>query len=88
MTNDHDTSQMIPGLELVPENQQSASPMREAVIATINALHADQLLQPRHAGLCQLALELPTPSPLAGALAEPRLQRWPPASCANAARAA
>lgn len=58
MTNDHETAQPLPGLELIPADQAAASPMRTAVVATINALQADGLLEPRHAGLCQLALEL------------------------------
>lgn len=32
--------------------------MRAAVVATLAALKEDQLLEPRHAGLCQLALIL------------------------------
>jgi hypothetical protein len=58
MTNDHDAAETIPGLELVPSDQAGVSPMRAAVIATIEALERDRLLEPRHAGLCQLALEL------------------------------
>jgi hypothetical protein len=58
MTNDYDEKPTIPGLELVPQDQQSVSPMRAAVVATINALGADGLLEARHAAMCQLALEL------------------------------
>lgn len=58
MTNDYEASETLPGLELVPSDQKDVSPMRRAVIATIEALEKDRLLEPRHAGLCQLALEL------------------------------
>jgi len=58
MTNPDETAPTLPGLELIPADQQTASPMRLAVVATIEALQADQLLEPRHVGLCQLALEL------------------------------
>lgn len=58
MTNDHESATTLPGLELVPEGQAAASPMRTAVVATIEALERDGLLEPRHVALCQLALEL------------------------------
>lgn len=58
MTNDRDDAETIPGLERVPADQRDVSPMRRAVIATIEALEADRLLEPRHAAMCQLALEL------------------------------
>ena len=58
MTNDDESATTIPGLELVPEDQRDVSPMRRAVIATIEALEGDSLLEPRHAAMCQLALEL------------------------------
>lgn len=58
MTNDNETAPTLPGLEFVPEGQQAASPMRAAVVATIQALEADALLEPRHVAMCQLALEL------------------------------
>lgn len=58
MTNDDETTPTLPGLEYVPENQAGISPMRAAVVATIKALEADALLEPRHVAMCQLALEL------------------------------
>ena len=58
MTDYDETPATLPGLELVPEDQASVSPMRAAVIATIEALEADGLLEKRHAAICQLALEL------------------------------
>jgi hypothetical protein len=54
MTTDNPNQPMLDGLEL--GSRQSA--LRDAVITTIQALHDDKLLQPRHAGLAQLALEL------------------------------
>lgn len=48
----------LTGLELEPENGGKASALRTAVIETISALHQENLLQPRHAAMCQLALEL------------------------------
>lgn len=54
----HETSLQLDGLELDPEMGGKPSALRSAVVATITALHADKLLEPRHAALCQLALEL------------------------------
>lgn len=48
----------LPGLELGAENGGKSGVLRRAVEATITALHAENLLQPRHAALCQLALTL------------------------------
>jgi len=58
MPNDYDDAETIPGLELIPADQRDVSPMRRAVIETIRALERERLLEDRHAGLCQLALEL------------------------------
>jgi hypothetical protein len=48
----------LPGLELNAANGATASALRRAVIETISALHQANLLEPRHAAMCQLALEL------------------------------
>lgn len=57
-TQDQNDGQLeIPGLSTAPE-MGAPSAMRTAVVATLGALHADQLLEPRHAALAQLALEL------------------------------
>ena len=57
MTDEPNGLETLPGLELVPPDQLSTSAMRRAVIATIEALQVDGLLEPRHAALLQLALE-------------------------------
>lgn len=48
----------LPGLDLGPTPKPGSTSLRDAVAATIRALHNDGLLQPRHVGLCQLALTL------------------------------
>jgi hypothetical protein len=57
MAEPHTEQPALPGLELEPE-LGTATALRSAVITTLTALHDDQLLEPRHAGLAQLALEL------------------------------
>jgi len=49
---------VLAGLELVDPRVVKPSAMRAAVVATISALGDISLLEPRHAALCQLALEL------------------------------
>jgi hypothetical protein len=56
MTDESNTAETLPGLELVAPGQAPTA-MRAAVVATIEALKADGLLEPRHAALLQLALE-------------------------------
>nr|WP_278101905.1 hypothetical protein [Microbacterium proteolyticum] len=58
MSDADETAPTLPGLELETPGVPVTSAMRAAVVATINALHDENLLEPRHAGLCQLALEL------------------------------
>lgn len=54
-----DEQPTLAGLELESRDTLGEeSPMRAAVRATIEALRADNLLEPRHVGLAQLALEL------------------------------
>lgn len=53
----NETQPMLDGLDVAPEHGQG-SKLRVAVIATLEALKKDGLLEPRHAGLAQLALEL------------------------------
>jgi hypothetical protein len=48
----------LAGLELQPEYGSTSSAMRNAVVVTLGALERDGLLEPRHAALGQLALEL------------------------------
>jgi hypothetical protein len=48
----------LPGLELESEGGAPTSALRKAVQSTLVALHDQQLLEPRHAALAQLALEL------------------------------
>jgi hypothetical protein len=56
-TNSDETQLELPGLELVSAGAPPAA-LRQAVIATLAALEKDGLLEPRHAALAQLALEL------------------------------
>ena len=58
MTNDDESQPTLPGLSLDPEGGAPSSPLREAVKVTLDALRADGLLEPRHAAMAQLALEL------------------------------
>ena len=53
----HDDSPMLPGLEVDPVYGRP-SPLRSAVQATLKALDDEHLLEPRHAAVAQLALEL------------------------------
>lgn len=48
----------LPGLELNLNPGTRRGELRAAVTATITALHAADLIEPRHVGLCQLALIL------------------------------
>ena len=51
----------LPGFDLGSDDTQTApagNATRLAVSATITSLHADELLEPRHAAICQLALAL------------------------------
>lgn len=48
----------LAGLELEPEFGSAPSALRGAVVATLAALERDGLLEPRHAALGQLALEM------------------------------
>lgn len=58
MTTNTDESQpTLPGLELQPA-AGTPSQLRLAVIATIEALKSEHLLEPRHAAHAQLCLEL------------------------------
>lgn len=58
MPSEHDEDQpMLPGLELAPE-LGAGSKLRVAVQATLEALKADGLLEPRHTAVAQLCLEL------------------------------
>jgi len=54
----HETQVELPGLELNPEMGGKVSALRRAVITTLAALEQEKLLEPRHAALAQLALEL------------------------------
>lgn len=59
MTNTTEVQPMLPGLELeAPGAAHGQTSMRVAVAQTIQSLLDDGLLEPRHAGLAQLALEL------------------------------
>lgn len=59
MTNTTEVQPMLPGLELEsPGAAHGQTSMRVAVAQTIQALQEAQLLEPRHVGLAQLALEL------------------------------
>ena len=59
MTNTTEAQPMLPGLELESPGQiNGQTSMRVAVAETLRALHESRLLEPRHAGLAQLALEL------------------------------
>lgn len=59
MTNDSDEEQpTLPGLEQRPPGGASFESLRGAVAATLAALDKEGLLEPRHAGLAQLALEM------------------------------
>ncbi|MDH6181820.1 hypothetical protein M2152_002002 [Microbacteriaceae bacterium SG_E_30_P1] len=48
---------MLDGLDIAPEQGQG-SKLRVAVIATLEALKSEGLLEPRHAAVSQLTLEL------------------------------
>lgn len=54
----HETQVELPGLEVNPEMGGKMSALRAAVVATLAALQDEKLLEPRHAALAQLALEL------------------------------
>lgn len=59
MSHNDDAENMLdlPGVELAPEIGAS-SPLRIAVQKTLEALNTGKLLEPRHAAVAQLALEL------------------------------
>lgn len=54
MTNPDENQPTLPGLEL----GEHRGALREAVVATIEALREDGLLERRHTGMAQLALEM------------------------------
>lgn len=58
MTNENESQQMLAGLELAAAYGAKTGALRLAVVATIQALHDEKLLEPRHAAMCQLALEM------------------------------
>lgn len=59
MTTQPDTQQVaLAGLELEGEAGGKPGALRTAVITTLAALEAEHLLEPRHAAMAQLALEL------------------------------
>lgn len=53
-----ETQPMLEGLELNDPTSGTPSALRTAVVATLEALTVQGLLEPRHAAMCQLALEL------------------------------
>lgn len=57
-TSQNDAAPMLDGLELETGGGRPDSPLRRAVVTTITALGEANLLEPRHAAMCQLALEL------------------------------
>lgn len=56
MTSPDETQPFLDGVDLGEERTRGR--MRAAVVATIEALKSEALLEPRHAGMVQLALEL------------------------------
>lgn len=58
MSDQPEAQPTLPGLELEPENGASPSALRTAVVTTLAALQQEGLLEPRHAALAQLSLEL------------------------------
>lgn len=58
-TTEADTVQIaLPGLELEAEAGGKTGALRQAVLVTLKALEDEKLLEPRHAAMAQLALEL------------------------------
>ena len=68
MTNEDET---LPGFEIYG-GAGVVSPLRTAVMATIEALRIEGLLEPRHSAMCQLALELADATAFAAAARVPR----------------
>ncbi len=58
MNEPSETQVTLAGLELESEQPGRSGALRTAVVATIKALQDERLLEPRHAAMCQLALEL------------------------------
>lgn len=56
-TEPHESALTLPGLEVNPE-VGDPSPLRRAVQSTLTALDSAGILEPRHAAVAQLALEL------------------------------
>lgn len=59
MTTNNGSDQVeLAGLELESEQVGASGALRRAVITTLKALESERLLEPRHAAMAQLALEL------------------------------
>jgi hypothetical protein len=57
-TEPNESQPALPGLELDAELTGQRSALRNAVVLTLDALRREQLLEPRHSAIAQLALEL------------------------------